>query len=401
MARTARNLRGIRRGLAGLWLAAMAWVSPLAAEPYLPADDALVLERLPRAVIGERAELRTLRAQLDRRPDDLALAVRLAERYIALARSESDPRFYGRAEGVMRRWLQADDPPVAALVLRATFAQYRHDFDAAATDLLAVIRRDPGHAQAWLTLATLERVQGRYDRAAEACSRLFRLAPVIIALTCQADVASLTGQARTGHDRLQALAAANIDMPPEIRLWVLSVLAESAVRAGEPRAAEDHFRKAIALGRRDGWLLAAYADFLLDQDRPADARRLLDGETRTDMLLLRLAIAERKLGDPGWEEHSARLRERFAANRARGDFAHQREEARFALSLADDPGAALVLALDNWRVQREPADARLVLGAALASGSPAEAKPVLDWLATTGLEDPAIARLVRRLDERA
>ena len=55
-------------------------------------------------------------------------------------------------------------------------------------------------------------------------------------------------------------------------------------------------------------------------------------------------------------------------------------------------GAALALARDNWDVQREPADARLLLEAARAAGDPAAAGPVLDFLAATGLEDSMIAR---------
>lgn len=91
------------------------------------------------------------------------------------------------------------------------------------------------------------------------------------------------------------------------------------------------------------------------------------------------------------------LRRRITAGRARGDASHLREEARVALALDDDPSAALQLALDNWRVQREPVDARLVLQAAFAAGQPAAARGVLDFLAATGMEDPTLADLARRL----
>ena len=42
--------------------------------------------------------------------------------------------------------------------------------------------------------------------------------------------------------------------------------------------------------------------------------------------------------------------------------------------LRERPGEALALALANWAVQREPADARIVLEAALAAGEPAAAR---------------------------
>ena len=114
---------------------------------------------------------------------------------------------------------------------------------------------------------------------------------------------------------------------------------------------------------------------------------LLREETRVDGLLLRLTLAEHEIGAPGRDAHIEELRARFAASRQRGDSLHQGEEARFLLHLADQPQAALTLAQANWAVQREPRDARILLEAALAAGAPEAARPALDWMAGTGIED--------------
>ena len=98
-------------------------------------------------------------------------------------------------------------------------------------------------------------------------------------------------------------------------------------------------------------------------------------------------------------EHLALLQDRFDAARRRGDSVHLREEARFTLHLLDRPGEALELARRNWATQREPADARILLEAALAASQPAAAQPVLDWLDRTGLEHVGIEALVDRLAE--
>jgi len=90
----------------------------------------------------------------------------------------------------------------------------------------------------------------------------------------------------------------------------------------------------------------------------------------------------------------AALEARFAASRMRGDAVHRREEARFTLHLIGRPQDALRLALENWEVQREAWDARLVLEAALASGEPKSAAGVVAWLRDKRLEDPRIAALV-------
>jgi hypothetical protein len=58
---------------------------------------------------------------------------------------------------------------------------------------------------------------------------------------------------------------------------------------------------------------------------------------------------------------------RFDASRARGDVVHRREEARYWLSLRDDPSRAHALAKANWDVQKEPWDARILREAADAA----------------------------------
>jgi hypothetical protein len=64
--------------------------------------------------------------------------------------------------------------------------------------------------------------------------------------------------------------------------------------------------------------------------------------------------------------HRTELGERFDAARRRGDVVHRREEARYRLALAGDAAGALALARDNWAVQREPADLRILADAARA-----------------------------------
>ena len=127
---------------------------------------------------------------------------------------------------------------------------------------------------------------------------------------------------------------------------------------------------------------------------------LLREETRVDGLLLRLTLAEREMDAPGKEAHIEDLRARFAASRQRGDNLHQGEEARFLLHLVDQPQAALTLAKANWAVQREPRDARILLEAALASGQSEAARPVLEMMERTRLQDVPLRRLANELQAK-
>jgi hypothetical protein len=89
------------------------------------------------------------------------------------------------------------------------------------------------------------------------------------------------------------------------------------------------------------------------------------------------------------------LAARFDAAAQRGDTVHQREQARFELVLRHDAKTALALARKNWEVQKEPADIRIYLQAAVQAR--ADARPVIEWVATHHTEDAAATRLIHQL----
>jgi hypothetical protein len=369
----------------------------LAAEPYRPASDDVVLERLPAIADANLQALADLREKLAANPDDLALAVELARRYSALGSAEGDPRYYAYAQAVLQPWLAQQNPPPQVRLLRARFLQHRHQFADALDELAHVLRQDPRAAQAWLTKAMILRVLGRYDAAAASCQPLLTLADPTLTAICLTSVNSLRGRLAASYRQLKRVAERQLGA--DHSQWAATALAQMAEQLGDPEAAAAHYRQALAVDRRDVYLLAAYADFLLDQNRPQEVRALLADERAVDPLLLRLAIAERRSGDERWRRHAGLLQQRFDALRLRGDEGHLREQARAALELSDRPAAALELALANWAVQREPEDARLVLQAALAASQPQAAAAVVDWLQTTQLEDARLAPLIRQVTE--
>ena len=58
------------------------------------------------------------------------------------------------------------------------------------------------------------------------------------------------------------------------------------------------------------------------------------------------------------------------------------------------------LAAENWRTQNEPADAVLLVQAALKANQPKLAEPVLGWMAATGYTDPVLKVLADELQTR-
>jgi tetratricopeptide (TPR) repeat protein len=396
------RLHGLRLFLIILAAAlSMVDANSAASAPYVPADDAQVLERLPTAGNQSLRELSRLNAELGRNPQDLALAIRVATQDIEAGRAESDPRYNGYAEAALRPWLALPNPPNGVLLLRGTLRQAIHDFDGALEDLDQVISAEPRNFQARLTRAIIFQVRGDYPEALKNCRSLALFGHNLVTATCIASVNGLQGEAKTSREALQGVLEGTRpdDESPQVRLWALTVLAEIEARIGDSVAAEQHFRQALSLGLHDGYLLGAYADFLLDARRPQEVLTLLQNELRIDPLLLRFALAEQMVGAPSASRHISDLDERFAMNRLRGDVSHRREEARFALHLSKRASDALRLAEANWAVQREPWDARLLLETALAAGAPSSARPVLDWLKTSHLEDDQIRGLASRSGE--
>jgi tetratricopeptide (TPR) repeat protein len=368
--------------------------------PRRPTDDAEVLERLPTgAADASEKERETLRRVLAAHPDDLRTAVTLARLDIEMSRARSDPRYLGYAQAALAAWWDLPSPPPAVLVLRATIRQSSHDFDGALADLDRVVAEAPEDAQAWITRSVVLTVRGRYDEARQSCAPLARLAPELVFAVCETSIDAVSGKAGPAYDRLEQTLARPPRLSPAEEEWARSTLGEMAVRLGREADAERSFEACLAIDPDDAYVLAAYADLLLDLDRPAEAARLVAGRTDNDGLLLRLALAERKLHASKAEEHAEMLGARFDASHLRGDTVHRREESRYQLRIRDDARAALVLAVANWGVQREPWDVRVFLEAALAARDRVAAAPVLAFLDQHHLEDPHIAALAARLRE--
>jgi hypothetical protein len=275
--------------------------------------------------------------------------------------------------------------------------QFNHQFEPATRDLQAVVQQQPEHAQAWAWLAAIAMVQARYPQARQACERVADLSSELIGTACVAQVDAATGSAAKAITNLKEALREEADAPAAERLWALTRLAETQERVGDAAAAEASFREALALGVEDSYLRAAHADLLLDLGRGAEVLVALKDKGRTDVLLLRLALAAKASGDASLARHSAALSARFDAARQRGDATHRKEEARFALQVLGDAARALPLAVANFEEQREPADARLLLEAALAARQPNAATAALAWLRESRIESPLMQALAAKL----
>jgi Tfp pilus assembly protein PilF len=356
------------------------------ATPFTPESDATVLAQVSAgAHYADLSARRLARGRLD-------VAVPLAQFYIQQARASGDLRYLGYAEAVLDPWVDRRDPAPAALVLRATVQQSRHEFAAALITLDRALELRPNDPQALLTRATVLRVLGRYREAGAACAQFARWVEPGLADLCIQSVQALNGHLNAAYTTLLELRPQGwLDSE---KSWLYSELGEMAVRQGADAQAENWFRQDLQLAPGDFYIRAAYADLMLRQGRAEETLVLLQGQESSEPLLLRIAIAQKLLGDPALAHSSARLEAAFAAESQRGEAVHRREQARFLLEVQDQAQPALAAALENWTVQKEADDVLILVRAARAAGKPAAAQSALEFARAQGLSDARVTAVI-------
>lgn len=372
-----------------VWLAC-AQLTAQAVTPLQPKADDEVLEVLPLITRN-----RVARASVTATPPvaDPARAAAQARKDIALARETGDTRYWGRAQAVLAPWWDVPSAPADVAVLQATVQQGRHEFDASRKLLARTLARTPGHAQGWLNLAALERLDGRYAESLKACESVARAGADLYAQACRLETQSLQGQQSLAATGFKNLLAQTSDKNQ--RSWLLSLVAENAERNGQDAVAAQAYTQSLAL-EPELYTTIAYSDLLLRTGKPTQALQVLAASPQTDAVLLRRAAAWRKLGDARWTAAREQLKERAGELVRRGDdpTLHGRELALIALWLDDDARGALAFAQQNLLLQREPIDWWVAASSARVANDEAALKQLTQAADATGLRD---ARLTEAL----
>ncbi len=378
------------------------------AAPFTPANDSDVVERLPLSATDPSARrLQSLRKQLAAKPDDVALRIEIARRYFDLSMAQGDPRYVGYASAALTP-LDKSPPldkaaPVgnAALIasywqIKGMLQQYSHNFDGALASLDKASLADPKSPDPMAWRSAIHMVQANYAKAQAECDALKPLTTPLFATGCSQYVLAHSGGAaglQSAFDTLNAAVKAEPNASPELMLWELTRLAEMAIRLKRFDDAEAYSQRALKLGVTDQFLLGAYADFLLLQKKPEAVITLLADWERSDILLLRLALAGKATNHKKAADWASSLRDRFVEAAKRGDRLHEQEAARFELDIENNPKKALALAVNNYKLQKEPRDAEVLMRTALAAKDAAAAEPALIWLKQNKYEDAHLTDL--------
>jgi hypothetical protein len=372
------------------------------AGPFTPAKDSDVVERLPMSATDPSARsLQSLRKQLEAKPDDVALRLEIARRYFDLSMAQGDPRYVGYASAALSPLDKAAPAANAGYwQIKGMLQQYSHNFDGALASLDKASLADPKSPDPMAWRSAIHMVQANYPKAQVECEALKPLTTPLFATGCSQYVLAHSGGAaglQSAFDTLNAAVKAEPNAAPELMLWELTRLAEMAIRLKRFDDADAYFQRALKLGVTDQFLLGAYADFLLMQKKPEAVIALLADWERSDILLLRLALAGKATNHKKAADWASNLRDRFEEATKRGDRLHEQEAARFELDIENNPKKALALAVNNYKLQKEPRDAEVLMRTALAAKDAAAAEPALTWLKQNKYEDAHLADLVAGL----
>ena len=237
-------------------------------------------------------------------------------------------------------------------------------------------------------------MQGRYADSDAACKQVAQAGAALHANACMAENAALRGDVERARAAFMQLLSTP-SLPVATQAWLTTSLAELEQRAGRASAADAAFRAALKLDA-DSYATLAYADFLIEQKRPAQALALLKDQTRSDAVVLRLAIAGKQAKSASATADAAEMRERIALANERPDAKvfHGREQAMFALFVEHEPARALELARGNVAQQREPLDLLVLAQAARATGQAAALQEAQRLTQELGLRDARVQALL-------
>ncbi|WP_352336405.1 tetratricopeptide repeat protein [Psychrobacter sp. 16-MNA-CIBAN-0192] len=355
----------------------------LYAAPFIPTSDQQILETLP----PDSPPARYLNSDSFLSNANVTNPEQTSQ-LLERAYLQGDPRALGQAQAQLA---QTTDENVDTLMLRARALQSDHQFSEAKAILTQILNKEADHPDALLTLSSLLVVQGQFEEAMRHCNKLNDASLRVYQLACIAQIQSMTGQLTQAKTTLNGLASLAPGLDPSTARWIYLMQADAALRSKDISLATQVF------GVMDGQTvpaLMARADWLLKHGYYEKTRQLLQNHTDKDALLLKLITAQIKLHDPDAKKNLALMKDRIEVWRVRGENAHMREQATYAV-LSNQNDLALKLAQENWQQQRETADILIYATAAIKAGSEKDIKLIRQFITTTGFEYPALERDLR------
>lgn len=371
------------------------------AQPRLtPAPDQIVLPASVHAQNNQAGSLREVEREWRKNRNDLPASLNYARAVFLLGLTEGDLRWYGSAKAALQPWWGAATLPADGHFLRALVKQGFHDFKGGIEDLSAAIAIDPTQPEYWSWRFSLNLLTANMPAARADCDAIGQRFGRDEGQACAATLMYRTGQAQQAISLLNRL----VDLPdyqgPFTQDWLRYHQGEAYRTAGQYEQAIAVWEKHVQARPNSHLVKLTLTELLNQQGQFAKARRYANTDSPTDALLVQALLASRGLKDGDTQRLADLFENRMNNQSLRGESLIERPTMVYLITYGRDNAKGLELAADNWSTQNEPADAVLLVQAALKANQPRRAEPVLAWMKSTGYTDPVLKALAEELQTR-
>ncbi len=368
---------------------------------FVPEPDRVVVPVSVQATGGAGSALREAERAWRADPKRQDTAFRYAREVFVLGLREGDLRWYGAARAALLPWWEARQLPAEGHFMRALVRQGFHDFDGGIADLTATIAQEPQRAEAWSWRFSLYLLTSRIDEARTDCAELGQRFGAVEGQACQATLQYRTGQAAAAVPTFERLVQLPDLQGPLAQDWLRYHQGMALVAAGRHQQAAQVWLQHLQRHPGSHLVRLSLAETLNSTGQHVQALQTsLAMVQPTDALLVQALLAASALRDPRAADLQAQVSQRMDAQAQRNEALIERPQMMYYIRHKADLPRGLALARDSWAEQQEPADAALLIEAALATNRPEDARPVLTWMQRTGYTDPTLAALARTLQTR-
>ena len=365
-----------------------------------PPPDQIVLPASVHTQGNQVDSLREVEREWRKNRNDLPAALRYARAVFLLGLTEGDLRWYGSAKAALQPWWNTRILPAEGHFLRALVKQGFHDFKGGIDDLSAAIAIDPTEPEYWSWRFSLHLLKADIAAARADCGAIRQRLGNDEGQACEATLFYRTGRPTQAVPIFNRLANLPGYQGPFTQDWLRYHQGEAYRAAGMYAQAIDVWEKHLQVRPNSHLVRLSLTELLNQQGQYAKARRHASSTSPTDALLVQALLASRGLKDNDTQRLADQFENRMNNQALRGENLIERPTMVYLITYGRDNAQGLQLAADNWSTQNEPADAVLLVQAALKANQPRRAQPVLDWMAATGYTDPVLKALAEELQVR-
>ncbi len=306
----------------------------------------------------------------------------------------ADPRLLGRIKALLQPWWTKSLAPIEVRFFRGFIHQHEHRFADSLVDIESVLIANPRHNSARFLQISIQQILGDFKQAETNCRQLRRSVGELVGIACVLWQQSFQGNLKRSFYKFKNEMVKSDLSQVAVKVYFLSALADMAMRQNELINARKYWHEVLTLSPSPH-VHVALADVLLAQKDYGGVLELLSPSGSNESMLLRLAIAAKRLGHPDALRYRKEFESKIVVSRLRGDNIHHREEALYQLEILGDVNRALHHAKANWESQKEPIDIRILAQTATVTGNHETLAQLKQWIQERDYEDAILSNWLR------